>query len=154
MSCWNAINITCSDVLLRDIAQWGRGDALAARNVPQLCRRAFYREALIIQDQDNYDGILRGCGCDLDGKEKKNRLLLRGPGVNPAMYSIPCGRTTRKLLEVGSSFEDHLHSEHAYLCRSCKDLLLKLSSIQSKFIAERITKAVVAIEGCKNVNNK
>ena len=96
-----------------------------------------------------------GCGCDVDGKEKKHRLLLRGPDVNPAIYSLWEDYFHKEILRSGKdlgNFEDHLHSERAYLCRSCKDLLLKLSSIQSK-LAERITKAVVAVEGWMNVNN-
>lgn len=35
---------------------------------------------------------------------------------------------------------------------ACKDLKIVISSIQNK-LAERITKVVVAVEGCMNVNN-
>ena len=90
-----------------------------------------------------------GCGCDVEGKEKKNRMVLRGPDVKPEIYSLWEDYFDREVAESGrdlSDFQDHLRSERAYLCRPCQNLFLKLNSMQNK-IAERIAKAVVAIEG-------
>ena len=91
----------------------------------------------------------------MEGKEKKHRLLLRGPDIKPEVYSLWEQCFHKEVVESGrdfGDFQEHLHSEHAYLCRPCKDLFLKLSSIQNK-LAERITKAVVAVEGSIKVNN-
>ena len=96
-----------------------------------------------------------GCGCDVEGKEKKHRLLLRGPDVKPEVYSLWEEYFHKTVVESGRDFgyfQDHLRNERAYLCRQCKDLFLKLSTIQNK-LTERITKAVVAVEGCIKVND-
>ena len=98
-----------------------------------------------------------GCGCDVDGKEKKHRLLLSSPDVNHELYSLWEEYFHKEILKSGresdlGDFQEHLRSERAYLCRPCRDLFFKLSSIQNK-LAERITKAVAAIEGCIEVNN-
>jgi hypothetical protein len=96
-----------------------------------------------------------GCGCDVDGKEKKHRLLLSGPDVDAELYSLWEEYFHKEVLKSGrdlDDFQDHLRSERAYLCRPCKDLIFKLSCIQNK-LAERITKAITAVEGCIEVNN-
>ena len=156
--CWNAINITRGDVFFthRHAVRRGvnRTECAAIIQIYHVACGDFYVRPL---NSPLTMVFCVGCGCDVDGKEKKHRLLLSSPDVNHELYSLWEECFHKAILKSGresdlGDFQEYLRSERAYLCRPCRDLFFKLSSIQNK-LAERITKAVAAIEGCIEVNN-
>ena len=88
-----------------------------------------------------------GCGCSVEA-DKKHRLLLRGPAVQHEVYTLWEQCFEAKVTESGrniETFKEYLSSQRVYLCRTCKDMFIKLHNMQQK-VSGKLDSAIPAIE--------